>query len=444
MMLTLFRLAGRSVKARCHHVRSTGSGLAATFRPMGLKLKHLLHPLRTACLLKISSVARLNMRRVARRGERLYRNDARYNLQNVSAGLAPRMDESEDDSALLERICAAYNAAIRDESVAPKAYRATRWWEEHRRASLQPVIQALATCDLRTLRPIYRNFLRNSCSAGLIGMPYLLSNNRYGFKREDVYRRFSMSDVLYRIDYWKVKTRGRFGMCALAGPGAGNPFGVVVEGTLIGAGAEYHHYCAQRISELLDSASCQENSIVAEIGGGFGAMAWYLLRDRPGITYLNFDVPESIALASYYLIKSLPHLRFLLYGERELTKGTLASADVILMPLFTMPSLPKGSAEITFCSHVLSDISDEALATYLTDVDRMTQGCFLVVADTAAAQRIFDKCNQRCSALRLTDSTSSGWHIHRVPHWREVECLYRTDRATKASGHVVEEATCRS
>ena len=76
--------------------------------------------------------------------------------------------------------------------------------------------------------------------------------------------------------------------------GIGNPFGAVIEDILVEEGAPYRHYCAQQVRSLLSSGK----ATVVEVGGGFGGMAYYLLRDAIGTRYIDFDVPETIALAS--------------------------------------------------------------------------------------------------------------------------------------------------
>jgi putative sugar O-methyltransferase len=167
-----------------------------------------------------------------------------------------------------------------------------------------------------------------------------------------MYRRFILSETRYRIDYWRSQTEGRFSISALQGPAVGNPFGAMMEGTLVPVRAEYQHYCAQRILDLITS----HNAIVAEIGGGFGGMAYYLLRDCPKITYIDFDVPESLALTAYYLSKSMPQFRLLLYGEEELTQSAITGYDIILMPPWELSKLPVRSVDITFSSHALSDL----------------------------------------------------------------------------------------
>ncbi len=375
-----------------------------------VKFKYLRHPFQTANAAKALFAARLSMWKFAAHGERRFRGDARYDLQNVTDGFISRIDETGDDAELLERICTAYIRAVKQQQFAPETYKATEWWQQVRQRGLGSVTRALLTRDIDALRRMYRNFFRDPCSSGLLGAPYGMSKAYFGGKIKDVHRRFYLSHVLYRFDYWKAQTDGRFALHDLAGPGIGNPFGVLIEGTHISVGSEYSHYCAHRVDSLLDS----EIATVAEIGGGFGGMAYYLLRDRARVTYLDFDIPESIALASYYLLKAFPQLTFLLYGEKELTKEAIARADVVLMPVFELATMPTGSVDVTFSSHAMSDISPGAMVEYLNNIDRMTRDFLLYIGNNRASESISNLVNQRCDSFELAETRSSGWHSHKI------------------------------
>jgi hypothetical protein len=396
---------------------------------MKLKLKHLRHPLRAAAAAKTQLAARWNMYACAELGKRRFRGDARYDLRNITDGFAPRPQTGCDDRALLERICTAYIKAMRQEPLASPTYRATGWWEQVRRENLKPVVQALNNRDFAALESMYGNFFRDSCSAGLIGVPW--NGTLHGNNSSKIYRRFYLSDVLHRVEYWKQQTEGRFPLGDLDGPPVGNPFGALIEETLLRNGSEYHHYCAHRVIDLLATRSTSGRASVVEIGGGFGDMAWYLLRDLPNLTYINFDVPESIALASYYLLKSFPNLRFLLYGENELTKDAIAGADIVLMPAFELAVMPATSADFTFCSHVMSDISFAAMAEYLGNISRITRDGFLFVGSSRAADSISALQGRGNSLFMPAEKRSSNWHGHRASKWDEVECLLRTARIGK-------------
>lgn len=196
-----------------------------------------------------------------------------------------------------------------------------------------------------------------------------------------------------------------------------------MNGTLVRSGSPYHHYAAHRVIQWLDPS----RGTAVEIGGGYGGMAWYLLRDRPHVQYWDFDVPESIALASYYLLKAFPQLKFLLYGERN-TANDLAGIDVILMPLFELERIPDESVDVVLSSHAMSDLSREAMNGYMDVIAGICRGCFLYIGKGGAVQSMCKDAARQRGFSPPAESRASRWNAHRYPHVSEVEALYRIAR----------------
>ena len=386
-----------------------------------LKLKHLRHPIRSLSTAWSLIAMQWNVIRLVYRGERRYRNDPRYDPQNVTDGFAPRAHGEKDDTALLQRICKAYIAASEQQALAKPAYQATRWWQAVRQESLRPVQKALAGSDYAALQTMYRNFFRDPCSAGLIGVPFHISQAHAVEHLRDLYRRFYLSDALHRIDYWTAQTAGRFALPELTGPGLGNPFGLSIAETFVSTGAEYQHFYAHKICGLLAS-NC---ATVVEIGGGFGGLAYFLLRERPSFRYLDFDVPESLALTSYYLLKSFPNLRFLLYGEEELTRTSFEKFDVILMPVFELGKVPAKSVDLAFSSHAITSLAPQAMQEYLNEVARFTRELFLYVGNGPESLPIEKLIRAEFPALTLQQKRVLDWNRQRYLNSNEAECLYR-------------------
>jgi putative sugar O-methyltransferase len=341
----------------------------------------------------------------------------------VTVDIAPHVDES-DDTALLERICAAYIKAADRQRVVRSGYRATPWWQKIQQRQLSAVRHALATRDIKRLQAMYRNFFHDPCSTGLVPRPADKTASHFGGVTSEMYRRFILSETRYRIDYWRSQTEGRFSISALQGPAVGNPFGAMLEGTLVPVRAEYQHYCAQRILDLTTS----HDAIVAEIGGGFGGMAYYLLRDCPKITYIDFDVPESLALTAYYLSKSMPQFRMLLYGEEELTQSAISAHDIILMPPWELGKLTIHSVDITFSSHALSDLISAAQAEYLSGIERATRDWFLYIGAEDACESLRAFMEENYPSLVFTERRPSAWNCLRAPKAIEVEYLHRVQK----------------
>jgi hypothetical protein len=386
-----------------------------------LKVKHLVHPFRTVQIARTRAMAHLRMRRFASHSEAHFRGDPRYDLRNVTNGFLPRVpDSSHDDGDLLQRICRAYARAVEDQRHAPRCYEPTEYWKEMQRSGLAPVMQALQSADIASLQVMYRNFFRAGCAAGLVGVPFGMWKAYFQGPIQEVYLRSFLGDALYRIDHWISQTGGRFALQDLVGPDIGNPFGVLINGTLVRRGSEYQHYCAQQILKLGGGPR-----FIAEIGGGYGGLAYYLLRDGANVTFIDFDVPESIALTSYYLLKVFPSLRIVLYGERELSEETLATSDVILMPLLAMPNLPARSVHVMFTSHAMSDLSPTSVAEYMDVVVRSTRDHFLYLGTVPVADAISTILRQRYNLPGPSEERASDWNRHIAPDVREVECTYR-------------------
>jgi hypothetical protein len=165
----------------------------------------------------------------------------------------------------------------------------------------------------------------------------------------------------------------------------------VLDGVFIANGAEHQHYGARRIADITGKS----DAVIAEIGGGYGAMAYYLLRDSPQVKYWNFDLPESLALAAYYLLRSFPEKRILLYGESPIITASLDDYNIVLMPLSELSRMPSCFADMVFSAHAMSDLSEKALIVYLEHVQHLTKKHFLYqgMCDVAGhlQQLILDK-----------------------------------------------------
>jgi hypothetical protein len=343
-------------------------------------------------------------------GKRRFRGDPRYDLQSVTDGFRVEVDDRADDAWILERVCEAYIRTIVNQRTECGCYQASSGWQAIRERSLGPVMKALRGRDIAALGKMYRNFFRDPCSAGIIGAPGGLSNAYFSGRISDVHRHFYLSHVLFRLDYWKLLTGGRYKARDLAGPRVGNPFGVVVDGTHISVGAEYSHYCAHRVREQLGA----ESATVAEIGGGFGRMVYYLLRDRPGTRYVGFDLPETVALASYYLMRALPELKFIFYGEKALTRESISEADVVLLPRFALIEVPDRSVDLTFTSHGMSELSTDEMDHYTREIGRITNKRLLLMSNRTTSRAISDSVRRQSPAFVSESVYESGWHSYKV------------------------------
>jgi hypothetical protein len=156
-------------------------------------------------------------------------------------------------------------------------------------------------------------------------------------------------------------------------------------------------------------------------------MAYYLLRAAPGVRYLDFDMPESLALAAYYLGRSLPERRMVLFGEEIPSIDAIDDQAIILVPPWEMSRLARGFADLTFSSHVISDLKPQACETYLQQIARFTTRHFVDIR--------CDPTPQVCEALegmfsrlfRLVEKHRLNWGSYRAPDVSEWERVYQVE-----------------
>jgi len=335
-----------------------------------LKARHLRHPLQAARSLGL--LAQLHSAAAQRgfEGLRHYRGDTRFQMVSVEQGLSTRNSDDPCDEQVLRRICEAYRAAT--SAPIQEVYKATEWWTMLQRTSLQHVIAALTMSDATALQQMYANFFRDACSDGLVGKNLLVAATPPRSLAR-LHKRAYLVEALSRLDRWQNLTAGAYDLRDLRGSDLGNPFGIVLDGIFIASGAEHQHYGARRIIDITGKS----NAVIAEIGGGYGAMAYYLLRDSPQLKYWNFDLPESLALAAYYLLGNFPEKRTLLYGESSMAAVNLDEYDIVLMPLSELSRMTPHFADMIFSAHAMSDLSEKALTVYLERVQQLTRKYFL-------------------------------------------------------------------
>jgi putative sugar O-methyltransferase len=151
-------------------------------------------------------------------------------------------------------------------------------------------------------------------------------------------------------------------------------------GVLVNCGF-YQHYYAKVLSRLLRGTRKR----VLELGGGHGGMAYFLIRDNPDVTYIDFDLPENAALTAYYLLRAFPNKRVLPFGEEE-----DLSASIIIMPSFAITELADKSVDVAFNSYSLAEMSRETIDTFVSELMRLASEYILHVNHNRVSKVVAD------------------------------------------------------
>jgi len=286
------------------------------------------------------------------------------------AGLADRADDLSfgERAAICERVAACYVAMKTDQHGAPPPYRPGGEWKafhDERRA----FHLAMLGGDMVAVETALRDFWRNE--HGAIVKEYAT----FAQVRDRESGRFERFQRGVRRNYliWRTIVGADPGVLEI--PAAGNPWGAVIEGRLVAPKATRFHALATQVADLVCDVG---RPLVAEIGGGYGGMAYYLLRDRGGLTWIDIDLPETLVYAAYYLCAGLPRKRIFLYGEGSVPVGErLQEYDAILLPNYALPVLADRSIDVFVSTFSLSEMGAQTLAVYLDEIARCTRRYFL-------------------------------------------------------------------
>jgi putative sugar O-methyltransferase len=281
------------------------------------------------------------------------------------------------------------------------------------------IMSALQVDDILRVRDSFDNFYRRSCSAGLVGLP---TNMDRFFKNNEssLDRRWFLNDSIYRINYLKSKL-GDFDLENLASNTFGNPYGIYLENKFIRNGADYQYFYALKLEELCNKSDFKMKKVV-EIGGGYGGVASYLLQNSKISQYINYDLPENLALATYTLMTIFPEEDFLLYGEEGSEDIKSCSKRIVMLPAHEIKNLSTRDLSVGFNSFSFSEMSFRTAKNYIDLLSNLKIPYIFHVNHVKNSRTSAD--NLIPSGYHLQERIPANWNLGRSSTCDEFEFLF--------------------
>ena len=111
-------------------------------------------------------------------------------------------------------------------------------------------------------------------------------------------RRYLINGIFYRkFKNWKWGFGHNNSISDLSYPTHGNQSGAYIDNIFVGVGSFSNEIYGSMLSGLLDDV---KRPIVAELGAGYGKLAYFTLRDIKDSCYVDFDLPETLCLAASF------------------------------------------------------------------------------------------------------------------------------------------------
>lgn len=279
---------------------------------------------------------------------------------------APELVEPDPaDTELVARIIASYARMKEDEASASPLYRASPQWQ----AVIDSAFSNLVSRDPSRFHHFLANFGAWREETGIESNGLILTR-----ARTEAGRRYLKREVFGPLlRGWEQHWEGARPVSALEYPRYGNQVGAFLDGVFVGPGSFFSDIYGAQLASIVSE---RERPVVADLGGGYGKLAWFTLRDRKQFAFVDFDLPEVLCTAAYYLIKSFPQHSSLLYGEAPFSEGSLREHDLVFMPPWAVADLSPGSVDLFVNKNSLGEMTADAVRNYVPLIARATRYFF--------------------------------------------------------------------
>ena len=133
----------------------------------------------------------------------------------------------------------------------------------------------------------------------------------------------------------------------------------------------------QEFYSITENSDLPPNAAIAEIGAGYGRLAYVFLKTLPKISYCIVDIPPALYISQEYLKKVFPKEKIFSFRPfrsfKKVEKEFNASRIKFLLP-HQIEYLPEDSLDIVINISSFHEMSTNQIKTYFKQVDRLSRG----------------------------------------------------------------------
>lgn len=184
---------------------------------------------------------------------------------------------------------------------------------------------------------------------------------------------------LYGAMLWEDVVRlDRLGLLArVEEPRVGNPFLVRYKNRWISQDLcnSVHEFYSASGDAAVDGRPCQ----VAELGAGYGRLAYLFLKALPSCTYSIIDIPPALYIAERYLCEVVPGervFRFRRFARYRDIQEEFEASRIRLLAAPQIALLPDKSFDLFLNISSLHEMTYAQIENYLQQIDRLCRGRF--------------------------------------------------------------------
>ena len=273
------------------------------------------------------------------------------------------------DSHLASRIFESYKKMKSEQKKTSDLFKPSAMWQLHIDKDYKILKESVATNDLNKFMFFLSNFGNWKDYLGIENNTLIKEYSKNFFLRK------YLVNVVFgkQLELWKYFNNYKKNTSALNAPIHGNQIGAYIDNNFVVIGSFFNEI----IASMLNNLTCKlKRPVVSDLGGGYGKLAFYTLKEHKNFCFIDFDLPETLCLAAYYLMKTWPEKRTLLYGEEEYSQEKNSSYDLIFLPPFEITKLTNNSIDLFINKNSLGEMNPDAVNNYLKYICKSTNYFF--------------------------------------------------------------------
>tara|TARA_B110001452_G_scaffold265757_1_gene271081 strand:- start:88 stop:1263 length:1176 start_codon:yes stop_codon:yes gene_type:complete len=273
------------------------------------------------------------------------------------------------DLDLAKRIFESYKAMKSHQKNVHKLYKPSSMWQNYIDKDFAFMKKSLEENNIDDFLFFLQNFGNwNS----YLGIENQLLIKKYA--KNPLLKKFLSNEIFYgQKKVWDYFNQKKYTLADLNMPRFGNQNGALVENNFVVFGSFTNFTYADIIKKYLKT---NDHNIIGDLGGGYGKLAYYVLKDLKKYTFIDFDIPETLVLASYYLSKCFPEKKIFLYGETEFKNDLLKNYDLIFLPNWEIENIEKNTFNIFMNKNSLGEMEPDPAHNYLKQIHKTSKYFF--------------------------------------------------------------------
>lgn len=279
----------------------------------------------------------------------------------------PSQDKHE--KLIVERIFQAYKLMKAEQAKVSPLYKPSSLWQQQLDSAYCYLSDGLKENDINKFHFFLANFGAWKQAHGIEHSSFIRKNSK------SFVRKRYLQNVIFnsQLKFWQWFYNNRKSLSSLTYPRVGNQTGAYIEGVFIGMNSFFDEIYSSMLAELIQDT---KRPVIAELGAGSGKSGYFIFRNFADCCYIDFDLPETLSVASYYLMLSCPDKKALLFGENAYTSDCHHEYDLIFMPSWEISKVGKETVTLFLNIASLGEMTKAAVENYIYYMANSTKYLF--------------------------------------------------------------------